>query len=117
MPPAENDAADTAAFRRQLDATLRQRDPEALRTFLLDAGQWQVDTVPSDLPAAMWMMILASPALGGLHGEAQSWLRANGHAQEAELLAGRKKPQTQTTHSGGRRPQPKGRNHHNNRRA
>src|SRR6476661_294153 len=90
MPSADDDAVDTATFRRQLDATLRQRDSVALRQFLLASGQWQEDSVPADVPAAMWMMILASPALADLHAEAQTWLRANGHAEEAELLAGRK---------------------------
>jgi hypothetical protein len=111
MPSAndDNDATvDKAAFRRQLDTTLRQRDPDALRAFLLDSGQWQTDTVPADVPAAMWMMILASPALSDLHLEAQSWLRSNGHTQEAELLAGRKKPQTAGQRPGGRRPQQRG---------
>jgi hypothetical protein len=104
MPSTENNAPDKATFRRRLDATLRQRDPEALRTFLLDAGQWQDDTVPADMPAAMWMMILASPALGDLHSEAQSWLRANGRAPEADLLATRKTGDAADKRHGGRRP-------------
>ena len=101
MPPANDDAVDKAAFRRQLDATLRQRDPQALREFLLNSGQWQVDSVPADVPAAMWMMILASPALGDLHTEAQSWLRTHGHAQEADLLAGPKKSGAASKGTGG----------------
>ena len=106
MPPDES--LDKAAFRRQLDVTLRQRDPAALRVFLLDSGQWQEDTVPTDVPAAMWMMILASPALSDLHAEAQSWLRSHGHAQEAELLAGRKKAGATDKRSGGGRSPQKG---------
>lgn len=106
MPPADEEKVDSAAFRRQLDATLRQRDPEKLRAFLLAAGQWQEDAVPVDAPAAMWMMILASPALTDLHAEAQSWLRSNGHAEEADLLAGRKKAGGQRY--GGKRPPQQG---------
>ncbi|HEY7091987.1 MAG TPA: hypothetical protein VH393_02330 [Ktedonobacterales bacterium] len=102
-PPANDEGIDKAAFRRQLDATLRQRDLEALRRFLLESGQWQEDTIPADIPAAMWMMILASPALSDLHPEAQTWLRRNGHTQEAELLAGRKKSGTVSKRSGGGR--------------
>jgi hypothetical protein len=119
MPSAndDNDAAvDKAAFRRQLDTTLRQRDPDALQAFLLDSGQWQTDTVPADVPAAMWMMILASPALSDLHIEAQSWLRSNGHTQEAELLAGRKKSGAASKRSGGERPQ-KDKDHRNGKRS
>jgi len=103
MPPSEDDAIDKAEFRRRLDATLRQRDPEALRQFLLDFGQWQADTVPADVEASMWMMILASPALGDLHAEAQYWLRGHGRAQEAELLAGKRRPGTAGHHPGGQR--------------
>jgi hypothetical protein len=107
MPP-DDESVDRAAFRRQLDATLRRRDPNALRAFLLGSGQWQTDTIPADVPAAMWMMILASQALGDLHGEAQTWLRENGRAREAELLAGRKKPQSARQPSDTRRPPQKG---------
>src|SRR6478735_765967 len=118
MPSANNDnedAVDKAAFRRQLDATLRQRDAEALRQFLLESGQWQEDTIPADVPAAMWMMILASPALSDLHSEAQSWLRSHGHTQEAELLAGRKKSGASSKRSGGGRA-PKDGNHRQSKR-
>jgi hypothetical protein len=115
MPP-DNESADKAAFRRQLDATLRQRNPDALQAFLLASGQWQEDTVPADVPAAMWMMVLASPALSDLHTEAQSWLRSNGHAQEAELLAGRKKSGAAGKRSGGERPQ-KDKDHRNGKRS
>jgi hypothetical protein len=104
----EDEGIDKATFRRQLDATLRQRDPHALQAFLLESGQWQEDAVPADVPAAMWMMILASPALADLHAEAQSWLQSHGHTQEAELLAGRKKSGAASKRSGGRRPQQRG---------
>jgi hypothetical protein len=108
--PSNDASVDKVAFRRQLDAALRQRDPDALRRFLLEAGQWQEDTVPADVPAAMWMMTLASPALSDLHAEALSWLRSNGRAQEAELLSGRKK-------SGARYPQRKGDAHRHSERS
>ena len=113
MPP-DDESVDKAAFRRQLDATLRQRDPVALRAFLLASGQWQEDTIPSDVPMAMWMMILASPALADLHAEAQAWLRANGRTQEAELLDGRKKSGGADKRSGGNRPHHKGGGSHRN---
>ena len=118
MPPANDDnddAVDKASFRRQLDATLRQRDADALRQFLLESGQWQEDTIPADVPAALWMMILASPALSDLRPEAQSWLRNHGHTQEAELLAGRKKSGAAGKRSGGGRT-PKGGNHRQSKR-
>ena len=113
----DDESIDKATFRRQLDATLRQRDPDALQAFLLESGQWQEDTVPADVPAAMWMMVLASPALSDLHTEAQSWLRGHGHAQEVELLAGRQKSGAASKPSGARRPQRKGGNHRNGRRS
>jgi hypothetical protein len=116
MPPADDASVDKAAFRRQLDATLRQRVPESLRSFLLAAGQWQEDTVPADVPAAMWMMILASPALGELHAEAQSWLRSHGHAQEAELLASRKRSGAANQHPDRERSPRAGGGRHNGRR-
>jgi hypothetical protein len=106
------ESVDKAAFRRQLDATLRQRDPAALRAFLLDSGQWQADTIPADVPAAMWMMILASPALGDLHAEAQFWLRGHGHTQEAKILAGHKKSGVTDKRSGDRRQRHKGSGNH-----
>ena len=113
---ADDEGVDKATFRRQLDATLRQRDPDVLQAFLLESGQWQEDTVPADVPAAMWMMVLASPALSDLHAEAQSWLCGHGHAEEAELLAGRKKSGAAGKPSGARRPQRKGGKHRNGRR-
>jgi hypothetical protein len=115
MPP-DDEGVDKAAFRRQLDATLRQRDAEALRQFLLESGQWQEDTIPTDVPAAMWMMVLASPALSDLHAEAQSWLLRHGHAQEAELLAGRKKSGAASKRSGGGRAQ-RDKDHRNGKRS
>jgi hypothetical protein len=117
MPPSNDDPQDKAAFRRQLDATLRQRDPEALRQFLLASGQWREDTIPADVLAAMWMMILASKALGDLHSEAQTWLQNHGHAEEAALLAVRKKPQSAGQRTAGGRPQQRGAgNRHSGRR-
>ena len=113
---SNDESIDKAAFRRQLDATLRQRDAEALGRFLLESGQWQEDTIPADVPAAMWMMILASPALGDLHPDAQSWLRSHGYTQEAELLASRKKSGPASKRSSGGRPQKDG-NRGNNRRS
>ncbi|HEY7020137.1 MAG TPA: hypothetical protein VH349_03405 [Ktedonobacterales bacterium] len=115
MPP-NDESVDKATFRRQLDATLRRRDAEALRRFLLEAGQWQEDTIPADVPAAMWMMILASPALSDLHPQAESWLRSHGHTQEAELLAGRKKAGAASKRSGSGHPQ-NDKNHRNGKRS
>jgi hypothetical protein len=118
MPPADDGAIDKRAFRRQLDATLRQRDPNALRAFLLDSGQWQEDTLPADVPTAMWMMVLASPSLADLHVEAQGWLQSHGRAHEAELLAGRKKSPEKSDaaskRSAGGRPAKKGGESHKN---
>src|SRR5262249_48688418 len=108
LPPTDDDALDKAAFRRQLDATLRQRDPDRLRQFLLASGQWQEVSVPADGPAAMVVEIPATPAPPGPHAEAQSWLRANGHAQEAELLSGRKKGGAGAQRRGGKRPPQRG---------
>jgi hypothetical protein len=113
--PSDDESVDIAAFRRQLDATLRQRDAETLSRFLLESGQWQEDTIPADVPAAMWMMILASPALGDLHLEARSWLLGHGHAQEAELLAGRKKSGATSKRASGGRPQKGGNRGHSRR--
>lgn len=75
------------AFRNRLDAVLRQRDPEALRAFLIAEGQWQPDTT-TNTEAAMWMMVATSPALSALHDEAQRWLLTNGHEAEASAIFG-----------------------------
>jgi hypothetical protein len=80
---------DYKAFRQRLDATLRQKDPAALRAFLVAEGQWQPDAT-NDAEAAMWMMIAASSALADLHDEAQRWLLSNGHEAEANAIFGRR---------------------------
>jgi hypothetical protein len=41
-------------FRRELDAVLRRRDPQALRAFLIERGQWEPETT-QDPEAYMWM--------------------------------------------------------------
>lgn len=80
---------DYKAFRQRLDALLRQKNPAALRDFLVAEGQWQPDAT-NDAEAAMWMMIAASPALADLHDEAQRWLMSNGHEAEANAIFGRR---------------------------
>lgn len=72
-------------FRRKLDAVLRQRDPRALRAFLVGEGQWDAETT-TDPERAMWMMIATSPALASLHEEAIAWLATHGYAEEARTL-------------------------------
>lgn len=89
-------------FRRRLDEVLRQRDPAALRAFLVAEGEWQADTT-TDPERAMWMMIATSPGLGELHDEAIGWLNAHGYANEASLLA-----QRQLGRQPARRPPPSG---------
>lgn len=37
----------------------------------------------------MWMMIAASRALVGMHGEAERWLMSHGHEVEAQAILGR----------------------------
>jgi hypothetical protein len=83
---------DAREFRRRLDEVLSRRDPQALRTFLIAAGQWQEDNTPADLEGAMWMMIAASPALRALHGEAERWLLSHGHEAEARAILGNRPP-------------------------
>lgn len=82
------------AFRQRLDAVLRQRDPAALRAFLIAEGQWQPDQQTDD-EAAMWMMIAASPTLAGMHAEARRWLASHGHEAEARAILGRGQTQRQ----------------------
>lgn len=82
------DSGGAAGFRGRLDAVLRQRDSEALRVFLVAEGQWQPDTT-TDAEAAMWMMIAASRALVGMHGEAERWLMSHGHEMEAQAILGK----------------------------
>ncbi|HEY7342156.1 MAG TPA: hypothetical protein VH591_14855 [Ktedonobacterales bacterium] len=77
-------------FRRRLDNVLRQRDPAALRAFLIAEGQWTPETV-TDPEAAMWMMIATSPALANLRDEARQWLMAHGHMAEAQAIFGAKR--------------------------
>ena len=78
-------------FRRRLDDVLRQRDPAALRAFLIAEGQWTPETA-TDPAAAMWMMIATSPALAQLRDEARRWLLAHGHEAEAQAIFGAKRP-------------------------
>jgi hypothetical protein len=104
---------DAREFRRRLDETLRRRDPEALRDFLLASGQWEEGNTPADLPRAMWMMIAASTALADLHAEAERWLVAHGHEEEARAIlrrggaGGPSRPGGQGQR-GGRRGNPRG---------
>ena len=77
-----------AEFRRKLDAVLRQRDPQALRAFLIAEGQWE-DSTATDPERAMWMMIATSPALAAQRDEAIGWLADHGYAEEAHALGGK----------------------------
>lgn len=104
------------AFRRRLDNVLRQRDPAALRAFLIAEGQWSAETT-TDPEAAMWMMIASSPALASDHAEARQWLITHGHEAEAQAIFGASrfqgKPQprgAQPRHRGGGKPKPRGAN-------
>lgn len=74
-------------FRRRLDDVLRQRNPAALRAFLIAEGQWTPDTA-TDPESAMWMMVAASPALAAQHEEARHWLLTHGHEAEAQAIFG-----------------------------
>ena len=74
-------------FRRRLDGVLRQRDPAALRAFLIAEGQWGEETT-TDPEAAMWMMIATSPALASDHADARQWLMTHGHEAEAQAIFG-----------------------------
>ena len=97
-------------FRRRLDDVLRQRDPAALRAFLIAEGQWTPETA-TDPEAAMWMMIATSPALANLRDEARQWLMAHGHAAEAQAIFGAQRSAGKSPHRGGRphaRPPGKG---------
>ncbi|HEU4785500.1 MAG TPA: hypothetical protein VFS83_19320 [Ktedonobacterales bacterium] len=87
-------------FRRRLDNVLRQRDPAALRAFLIVEGQWTPETA-TDPEAAMWMMIATSPALANLRDEARQWLMAHGHAAEAQAIFGANRPPAKPPHRGG----------------
>ena len=87
LKQVNTDPNDYPAFRDRLDAVLRQKDPQALRAFLVAEGQWQADATV-DAEAAMWMMIAASKALRDLHEEARSWLMTQGHEVEAQAILG-----------------------------
>jgi len=95
-------------FRAQLDAVLRQRDPQALRAFLVRAGQWP-EASPEFPEQQMWMMIAGSPNLSDLHEEARTWLTAHGMGAQADLILGkredgehRKDPRTRARHDSNR---------------
>lgn len=77
-------------FRRRLDNVLRQRDPTALRAFLIAEGQWSAETT-TDPEAAMWMMIATSPALASDHADARQWLMTHGHEVEARAIFGERR--------------------------
>src|SRR5690349_5478625 len=88
-------------FRRRLDDVLRQRDPVALRAFLIAEGQWTSETA-TDPEAAMWMMIATSPALANLRDEARQWLMAHDHTAEAQAIFGANRSSGKPPHRGGR---------------
>lgn len=79
--------SDYADFRRRLDDVLRQRDPDALRLFLIAEQQWTTETA-TDPASAMWMMIATSPALANMRDEARHWLMTHGHEAEAQAIFG-----------------------------
>lgn len=79
---------DPTTFRHDLDGVLTQRDPQALRAFLVERGQWPADTT-MDPEAALWLMIAASPAHKALHAEARAWLESHGRSAEAAAIADR----------------------------
>lgn len=82
-------------FRSQLDSILRNKNPEAVRQFLVAQGQWPENV--ADVERAMWLMIVGSPALRELHHEAYDWLISHGSQAEAEMLLERTKaPQKPT---------------------
>ena len=78
---------DVSVFRAQLEQVLRQKNPAALRQFLVEQGQWPQDTT-IDAERAMWTMILGNTALAALHPAAHAWLVAHGHPADAALLLG-----------------------------
>lgn len=90
-------------FRERLDAVLRTKDPDQVRAFLIEQGQWS-EADQGDSAFAMWMMIAGSPALGSLHGEAERWLRDHGHADEAQIIAGGRKGSGKPGRSGPSHP-------------
>jgi hypothetical protein len=96
-------AASYPDFRRRLDDVLRQRDPIALRAFLIAEGQWTTATA-TDPESAMWMMIATSPALASLRDDARHWLLTHGHEAEAQAIFGGQRSQ-------GKPPAPGGQSH------
>ena len=97
-------------FRERLDAVLRTKDPERVRAFLIEQGQWS-EADQGDSAFAMWMMIAGSPTLASLHAEAERWLREHGHADEAQIIAGGRKGSGAGSHQRPNRP-PRGRPDH-----
>lgn len=91
------------SFRERLDAVLRSKDPERVRDFLIEQGQWS-EADQGDSAFAMWMMIAGSPTLASLHAEAEQWLRENGHADEAQIIAGGRKGSESQQRPGAARP-------------
>lgn len=76
---------DYASFRQRLDAVLRTRDVQQVKSFLIAENQWSSD-VPSDPEFAMWLMIAGTPTLKELHTEARRWLVTHGHEEAAEAV-------------------------------
>jgi hypothetical protein len=81
-------------FRSQLDAILRRRDPQALRAFLISAGQWPEDA-PQQPEQQMWLMIAGSPDLRDLHEEARTWLTTHGLQAQADMILGEREDHPQ----------------------
>ena len=103
---AQDEAGAYRSFRERLDAVLRTKDPERVRAFLIERGQWS-EADQGDSAFAMWMMIAGSPSLAPLHPEAEQWLREHGHADEAQIITGgRKRPSAgqQRPSAGQQRP-------------
>ncbi len=99
-------------FRSQLDSILRSKNPEAVRRFLVEQGQWD-EGFAGDVEHAMWMMIAGSPGLQELHPEALDWLTQHGYQEEAAVLrerrqALRKTPPTPARAKGGARAEKPG---------
>jgi hypothetical protein len=82
--------SDYSAFRAQLDAILREKNPDRLRDFLVAQGQWP-ENATTNVEAALWMMIATSPALADQHDEAERWLRTHGHETEVKAIFGERK--------------------------
>jgi hypothetical protein len=101
--PMSDSTSGYPAFRRRLDDVLRQRDPEALRAFLIAEGQWTPETA-TDPEAAMWMMIATSQALASLRDEARQWLVAHGHEAEAQAIFGARRSPGKSPARGGKSP-------------